>query len=77
MPNIVWMMISRAQKPMVPTVLGWLTERTLTEARILLRHSSMMMYEISDYLHFSEATAFGSYFKKHTGMTPLEYRENK
>ena len=59
------------------TVLKWLTERTLTEACILLRHSSLMMYEISDRLHFSEATAFGSYFKKHTGMTPMEYRERK
>ena len=35
----------------------------------------MMMYEISDYLHFSESTAFGCYFKKHTDMTPLQYRE--
>lgn len=57
------------------SVMQWLTERTLTEARILLRHSDLMMYEIADRLCFPEATAFGRYFKKHTGMTPLEYRK--
>lgn len=56
------------------TVIDWLTERTLTEARILLRHSSMMMYEIAERLNFPEATVFGRYFKKHTGTTPLAYR---
>jgi AraC-like DNA-binding protein len=57
------------------TVLDWLTERTLAEAKILLRHSNQMIYEIAEHLNFSEHSAFSLYFKKHTGMTPLEYRE--
>ena len=57
------------------TVLDWLTERTLTEAKILLRHTDLMIYEIAEHLNFSEHSAFSLYFKKHTGMTPLEYRE--
>lgn len=59
------------------TVIQWLTQRTLIEARILLRHSDLMMYEIAQRLCFPEATAFGRYFKKHTGMTPLEYKNQK
>ena len=59
------------------TVLSWLTERTLTEARILLRHSDLMIYEIAERLNFSEHSAFSLFFKKHTGMTPLEYREKR
>jgi AraC-like DNA-binding protein len=31
--------------------------------------------EIADRLGFNEATAFNRYFKRETGMTPLEYRE--
>lgn len=57
------------------TVIDWLTQRTLTEARILLRHSTLMMYEIAEHLNFPEATAFGRYFKKYMQQTPLEYRE--
>jgi AraC-like DNA-binding protein len=57
------------------TVLDWLNERTLVEAKILLRHSPMMIYEIADRLHFPEPAAFGRFFKRETGMPPMEYRE--
>lgn len=57
------------------TVLSWVTERTLAEAKILLRHSNLMMYGIAERLNFSEHSAFSLFFKKHTGLSPLKYRE--
>lgn len=58
------------------SVMDWLNRTTVMEAKVLLKHTSMMMYEIADRLCFPEPTAFNRYFKKQTGMTPLEYREN-
>ena len=59
------------------TVLDFLWERTLTEAQILLRHTQLMIYEIAMRLGFPEQNAFARFFKKHTGMTPLKYRERR
>ena len=58
------------------SVMDWLHRTTITEAKVLLKHSDLMIYEIGERLNFTELTAFNRYFKKHVGMTPLEYREN-
>lgn len=59
------------------SVMDWINRTTVMEAKILLKHSTLMVYEIADRLCFSEPTAFNRYFKKQTGITPLEYRENQ
>ena len=59
------------------SVMDWINRTTIMEAKILLKHSTLMMYEIADRLCFSEPTAFNRYFKKQTGITPLEYRESQ
>lgn len=57
------------------SVMDWLHRTTVTEAKRLLKHSDLMIYEIADQLQFPEPTAFNRYFKHQTGITPLEYRE--
>ena len=57
------------------SVMDWLHRTTVTEAKLLLKHSDLMIYEIADRLKFPEPTAFNRYFKHQTGITPLEYRE--
>lgn len=39
-----------------------------------LRYTDMTMQEIANDLNFPNASFFGKYFKKYSGMTPLEYR---
>lgn len=39
-----------------------------------LRFTDMTMQEIANDLKFPNASFFGKYFREHTGMTPLEYR---
>ena len=56
------------------SVMEWLHRTTVTEAKVLLKHSDLMIYEIGNKLNFDEPTAFNRYFKKHAGVTPLEYR---
>ena len=57
------------------TVMQWLNQKTLLQAKVLLRHSDLMIYEIADRLGFAEPTAFNRYFKREVGMTPLEYKK--
>lgn len=56
------------------SVMDWIHRTTTTEAKLLLKHSNMMICEISERLNFTEPTAFNRYFKKQTGVTPLAYR---
>lgn len=56
---------------------SWIEEALITRAKVLLRHDEMTVNEISDRLGFSEPSNMTRYFKRATGMTPLEYRNGK
>ena len=60
------------------SVMDWTNQSTIMEAKILLSHTDLLIFEIAAQLHFSEASAFIRFFRKHTGMSPGAYRkENK
>lgn len=50
-------------------------ERIILEAKRLLAHSNQSVKEISYDLGYNEPTNFVKYFKKHTNLTPVEFRE--
>lgn len=47
----------------------------LNEAKTLLKNGNSVS-EVADKLNFSSPNYFSLYFKKSTGMTPLEYKKN-
>lgn len=55
--------------------MDWINRTTVIEAKVLLRNTEMLIYEISDKLNIPEPTAFNRYLKKHTGETPASYRK--
>lgn len=57
------------------TVMQWLNERTILQAKVLLKHSDLSNSEIAFQLGFKEATLFSRFFRRETGMTPKEYRK--
>jgi AraC-like DNA-binding protein len=53
-----------------------INERLLTEAQLLLAHTTWSVREIAYSLGFEYPTYFQNFFKKHTGTTPLTYRQS-
>nr|WP_175476192.1 helix-turn-helix domain-containing protein [Evansella caseinilytica] len=53
---------------------GVLRDRHILEAKRLLRYSSAQVAEIASYLGFHDASYFGRFFKKNTGLTPTAFR---
>ncbi|MBL0358221.1 MAG: helix-turn-helix transcriptional regulator [Chitinophagaceae bacterium] len=51
-----------------------IAERILQEAKILLKHSAWNVSEIAYALGFTETTHFNNFFKKHTDLSPLKFR---
>jgi AraC family transcriptional activator of pobA len=67
--------LNRAVKAVTEkTTTQLISERILQEAKILLKHSSWNVSEISYALGFTEVTHFNNFFKKHTQLSPLKYR---
>lgn len=54
--------------------LSYITGRLIAEARSLIRHTDFDIAEIAYQLNFSDPANFGKFFRKHTGLTPLQYR---
>ena len=54
----------------------WIDEFVIQEAKVLLKFSSKSIQEITYHLNFSTQSFFGKYFKRHTGISPSEYRSN-
>lgn len=57
------------------TASDWITEVVIQEAKVLLQNKSLTINQISDELNFQNQSAFGRFFKNHTGISPLEYRK--
>lgn len=49
-------------------------KHAIQRIKIMLKYSNMSIQDISYELNFPNQSFFARYFKKHTGMTPLEYR---
>jgi AraC family transcriptional regulator, transcriptional activator of pobA len=55
--------------------LSFINERIVREAKSLILYTDFDMAEIAWKLNFSDPANFGKFFKKHTTMSPLEFRK--
>lgn len=54
----------------------WINEFVIQQAKVLLKFTGKSIQEITYELNFSTQSFFGKYFKRHTGMSPSEYRQS-
>lgn len=58
------------------TAAEYIDEHTLVECKALLNSTQMSMNQISRSMGFPSPSVFGKFFKRMTGVSPTEYREN-
>ena len=46
------------------------------EAARLLRDPDLTLQQVAEELSFSDQSSFGKFFRKHSGMTPMKYRQS-
>ena len=71
-PHHLSAVISRASGH---SVMYWINRAVVLRAKVLLRTSGLLTYEIAERLRFANPPAFNNFFKRETGLTPREYRE--
>ena len=54
----------------------WIDDALITEAKILLKAPQVTVQQVADQLNFSDQSTFGKFFKKHMGVSPIEYRKS-
>lgn len=59
------------------TIREYIMEVKMERAKQLLRDSNGTVQDVAEQLGFASQSHFGDKFKKHTGMTPVQWRENK
>ena len=57
------------------TIGTWVAEQNIALAKALLQASPLAVHEIAARLGFAEPAHFSTYFKKHTRVSPLRYRQ--
>ncbi|MBW4542237.1 MAG: AraC family transcriptional regulator [Myxacorys chilensis ATA2-1-KO14] len=58
------------------SVNSWIAEKTIAEAKAMLARSSESVQEIAARLGFKDAGHFSRFFKKHTELSPLSFRQS-
>jgi AraC-like DNA-binding protein len=56
------------------TAIKCINDVLVADAKILLRRPNSTVQRVADELHFGDQSSFGKFFRKHTGMTPREYK---
>ena len=56
---------------------SWIEQSVVSNAKTLLRNTTMSIGQIAIELNFATATFFGQYFKRVEGITPRDYRNKK
>ena len=57
------------------SVFEWINSATIIKIKVLLKTSDKSIAQISEELNFPNPSFFSRFFRKHTGMTPNEYRK--
>lgn len=57
-------------------ILDIIAHVVLTDVKAKLKSTDMTIQEIAFSLNFPSASFFGKYFKRHIGISPLEYRKS-
>lgn len=52
----------------------WIDKVLVANAKILLHNQNMNIQQVSQELNFGDQSSFGKFFRKHTGLTPIEYK---
>lgn len=52
----------------------WINEMLLLEAKVRLQNPESTIAQIAYDLNFSDPSHFGKFFKKHTGKSPIQFR---
>lgn len=69
--------LSRAVKAMTGfTAVEWIDRYVILESKVLLKSTNLNVQQIADLLNFPSQSFFGKYFKKHTGMSPKDFRNS-
>lgn len=59
------------------TASDWIIQYTIEDIRFYLRNSNLSIKEVSAKLGFANMSHFGSYVRKHLGMSPSDYRHKR
>lgn len=57
------------------TIIHYLNQFRLDKAKMLLRETDIAMSDICEFVGINSRQYFHELFKKHTGLTPIQYRE--
>ncbi|MDE6717106.1 MAG: helix-turn-helix domain-containing protein [Muribaculaceae bacterium] len=52
----------------------WICRQVILEAKALLDDPSLTVQQVSEALNFANQSFFGTFFRRHTGISPKEYR---
>lgn len=55
----------------------WVSDFIIKEAKLLLKSTEKSVTEIAEKLKFPNSSFFARFFKKHTGMSPLQFRRER
>lgn len=55
----------------------WINEWAIASIKIMLKTMDITVAQVSDELDFPNPSFMGRYFKKHTGMTPIQYKNSE